>query len=193
MKFKNLVLASLLIGGITFQSCKNAEKKEVIEEPEIEVETVEEEPMMDNITTIAMENDNFSTLVTALKSADLVEVLNGDGPYTVFAPTNDAFAKVPENTLNSLLMEENKSKLQELLKYHVVSGKVMAEDVVKMINDNNGTYEITTLQGGKLIASLKDGNVVLKDEKGNMSTVVMADVDASNGVIHAIDAVVMQK
>lgn len=196
MKIKKIVLAALVIGSTTFQSCKNAEKKDINEEIEMKMDTdsVEiDEVEIKNITKTTTENDNFSTLVSALKSAELVETLNGDGPYTVFAPTNDAFAKIPEKTLNSLMMDDKKSELQSLLKYHVVSGKIMAADLIKAINDNNGMYEITTLQGGKLIASSKDDTVVLKDENGNMSTVITADVDASNGVVHAIDTVVMPK
>jgi len=191
MKFKNIVLASLFIGAVTFQSCKDAEKKEAKEE---EIEVVEvQEVEMDNIVTIAVENENFSTLVTAVKAADLVETLNGEGPFTVFAPTNDAFAKLPEAALLDLLKEENKSKLTSVLTYHVVAGKFMAADVVKAINDNDGMFEITTVQGAKLVAHMKDGKVMLKDENGNMSTIIMTDVEASNGVIHAIDTVVMTK
>jgi len=192
MKLKNLVLAAFVIGAFTFQSCKNAEKKEINEEVEMEVVDAEA-PMMENITTIAIGNENFSTLVTALKAAELVETLNGDGPFTVFAPTNDAFDKLPEGTVANLLKAENKATLSSVLTYHVVSGKLMAADVIKAINNNNGMFEVTTVQGGKLVASLQDGKVVLKDEKGNMSTIVMTDVEASNGVIHAIETVVMPK
>ncbi|MCL4156337.1 UNVERIFIED_CONTAM: hypothetical protein GTU68_046323 [Idotea baltica] len=131
-----------------------------------------------NIVGVAVANKNFTTLVAAVKAADLVATLSGDGPFTVFAPTNDAFAKLPEGTIATLLKPENKAKLTSILTYHVVAGKFDAA---------------ATVQGDSLIASLDGGNVMLKDEKGNMSKVVIADVAASNGVIHAIDSVVMPK
>lgn len=143
------------------------------------------------IVGVAASNDNFSTLVAAVKAADLVETLNSDGPFTVFAPTNDAFAKLPEGTVESLLKDENKATLASILTYHVVAGKFKAGDVVKAINDNGGKFVITTVNGEKLTAHIKDGNVMLKDAKGNSSTIIMTDVAASNGIIHAIDTVVM--
>ncbi len=147
----------------------------------------------ETIVGVAAGNENFSTLVAAVKAADLVGTLNSDGPFTVFAPTNDAFAALPAGTVDGLLKPESKDALTGILTYHVVSGKYEASDVIGAIEDNNGSFPVTTVQGGKIILSLKDGKVMLKDEKGNMSTVVMADVAASNGVIHAIDAVVMPK
>ena len=116
-----------------------------------------------------------------------------EGEYTVFAPTNDAFAAVPAASMDMLMNDDNKAKLQNLLKYHVVSGEWKADAVIKAINDNNNAYNVTTLAGENLVLSLKDGKVMVKDGKGKMATVVMADVDASNGVIHAIDKVVMPK
>ena len=143
------------------------------------------------IVGVAAGNENFSTLVAAVKAADLVGTLNSEGPFTVFAPTNEAFAKLPKGTVESLLKAENKATLSSILTYHVVAGKFMAEDVVKAIKDNNGKFEITTVNGEKLTAHLMDGKVMLKDAKGNNSTIILTDVDASNGVIHAIDSVVM--
>jgi uncharacterized surface protein with fasciclin (FAS1) repeats len=143
------------------------------------------------IVAIAAGNENFTTLVAAVKAAELIETLNSKGPFTVFAPVNDAFAKLPEGTVASLLKPENKETLSSILTYHVVSGKFMAADVVKAINANNGEFKITTVQGGVLTASLNGANVILTDTKGNKSTVVIDDVDDSNGVIHAIDTVVM--
>ena len=143
------------------------------------------------IVAIAAGNENFTTLVAAVKAAGLVETLNSEGPFTVFAPVNDAFAKLPEGTVASLLKEENKATLTSILTYHVVSGKFMAADVVKAIKINSGEFKITTVEGGLLTASLSDANVILTDSKGNKSTVVIADVNASNGVVHAIDTVVM--
>lgn len=143
------------------------------------------------IVGVAASNDNFSTLVAAVTAADLVATLNSDGPFTVFAPTNDAFSKLPEGTVESLLKDENKGTLTSILTYHVVAGKFMAADVLKAIKDNDGKFSITTVNGEKLTAYVKDGKVMLKDAKGNKSTIIMTDVDASNGVIHAIDQVVM--
>jgi len=143
------------------------------------------------IVGVAAGNENFSTLVAAVKAADLVGTLNSEGPFTVFAPTNEAFAKLPEGTVESLLKAENKATLSSILTYHVVAGKFMAEDVVKAIKDNKGKFEITTVNGEKLTAHIMDGKVMLKDSKGNNSTIILTDVGASNGVIHAIDSVVM--
>ncbi|WKK65648.1 fasciclin domain-containing protein [Lutimonas zeaxanthinifaciens] len=143
------------------------------------------------IVDVAVGNENFSTLVAAVKAADLVGTLNSEGPFTVFAPTNDAFARLPEGTVENLLKEENKSTLSAVLTYHVVAGEFKAADVLKAIKESGGMFEISTVNGEKLTAHLKDGKVMLKDAQGNMSTVIMTDVEASNGVIHAIDTVVM--
>lgn len=145
------------------------------------------------ITDIAIENENFSTLETAVVSAGLGETLSAEGPYTVFAPTNEAFSKLPEGKLDELTMEENKETLSGLLKYHVVSGKFLAADVKKAIEENNGTYEIATVNGANLTASIDGADIIITDANGNKAKVVQADVEASNGVIHGIDAVVMPK
>lgn len=145
------------------------------------------------ITDVAMGNPDFSTLVAAVKAADLVETLSGDGPFTVFAPTNAAFDKLPAGTVDGLLKPENKEKLKALLTYHVVAGKFDAAAVTDAITKGNGKYTVTTVQGQKIDLSMKDGKVMLTDANGKMATVVMADVAASNGVIHAIDSVVMPK
>ena len=144
-----------------------------------------------NIVEVAAGNEAFSTLVAAVKAADLVGTLSSAGPFTVFAPTNDAFAKLPQGTVESLLKPENKDALTGILTYHVVAGKFEAAAVIDAINANDGKFTVTTVQGGSIVLSLMDGNVILTDSKGGTATVVMADVAASNGVIHAIDAVVM--
>ena len=145
------------------------------------------------IVDVAASNENFTTLVAAVKAADLVSTLSSDGPFTVFAPTNDAFAKLPEGTVAGLLEPESKDTLTGILTYHVVSGKFDAAAVIDAVTKNGGKFTVNTVQGGAIIISLENGNVMLTDEKGNTSTVVMADVGASNGVIHAIDSVVMPK
>lgn len=146
-----------------------------------------------NIVGVAAGNDDFTTLVTAVKAADLVDTLSGDGPFTVFAPVNDAFAALPEGTVAGLLKPESKAALTGILTYHVVAGEYKAAAVIEAINGNDGSFTVTTVEGGAIELSLQDGKVMLKDEKGNSATVVMADVSASNGVIHAIDNVVMPK
>ena len=146
-----------------------------------------------DIVDTAVATDSLSTLVTAVKAADLVATLKSDGPFTVFAPTNDAFGKVPQATLSSLLKPENKQALTGVLTYHVVAGKLDSKAVAKAIKDGKGKAVLTTVQGGKLTAMLDGKNVVLMDENGNKSTVVMVDVKTSNGVVHVIDTVVLPK
>lgn len=144
-----------------------------------------------SIVDVAVGNKDFSTLVTALKAADLVGALQGDGPFTVFAPNNDAFAKVDEKTLGSLLAPKNKSTLAGILTYHVVSGKFVATDVMKALKDAGGTIELTTLNGAKIKVRKGTDGIYLKDQKGNYSKIAATDVMASNGVIHVIESVVM--
>ena len=145
----------------------------------------------ENIVGVAAGNDNFSTLVTAVKAADLVGTLSGEGPFTVFAPTNDAFTKLPEGTVAGLLKPESKAALTGVLTYHVVAGKFEAAAVIDVIKSNDGMFTVDTVEGSTITLSLEGGNVILTDANGNKSTVVIADVAASNGVIHAIDTVVM--
>ncbi|TDS17053.1 putative surface protein with fasciclin (FAS1) repeats [Maribacter caenipelagi] len=147
----------------------------------------------ETIVDVAVGNENFTTLVAAVTAADLVETLSSEGPFTVFAPVNSAFEALPAGTVESLLEPSSKDALSGLLTYHVVSGKYAAADVIKAITDNNGSFAVKTVQGGTIILSLNGDKVMLEDEKGNMVTVIIADVAASNGVIHAIDAVVMPK
>lgn len=137
-----------------------------------------------NIVGVASSDAQFSTLVTAVKAAGLVETLSGEGPFTVFAPTNDAFAKLPAGTVDSLLKPENVEQLKSILTYHVVPAKVMSSDL------SDGQV-VTTVQGANLKVSIANGEVTLTDAKGGVSKVVKADVAASNGVIHVIDTVVM--
>ena len=143
------------------------------------------------IVNVAIGNENFSTLVAAVKAADLVGVLDSEGPFTVFAPVNTAFEKLAEGTVATLLKPENKETLTAILTYHVVKGKFEAADVIGAIKKNNGSFTIPTVQGGNLVATIKDGKVILTDVAGNISTIVITDVPASNGIIHAIDSVVM--
>ena len=145
------------------------------------------------IVDVAVNNKDFSTLVTALKAADLVGALQGDGPFTVFAPTNDAFAKLDSKTLSSLLEKENQKALANILTYHVVSGKLAASDVVAALKKGNGSVDLTALNGQVINVMQKDGKIWLKDSNGNYSEIVATDVMGSNGVIHVINTVVMPK
>ena len=194
MRTRNLMIAFAVTGLVFSTACANNKEKTPKETNEITTEKVVETKVVDttpNIVGVAVANENFSTLVAAVKAAGLVETLSGNGPFTVFAPVNAAFDKLPEGTVSGLLKPESKEALTSLLTYHVVAGKFMAADVVKAIGDNNGNFSIPTVQGGTLIASLNDGNVILTDAKGNTCTIIITDVAASNGVIHAIDTVVM--
>jgi len=146
-----------------------------------------------NIIETAVASNDHSTLVAAIKAADLVGVLSGEGPFTVFAPTNAAFDKLPEGTVQTLLKSENKLTLQGILTYHVVSGKFNAKDVIALIKNGNGKAIIPTVNGGKLTAMIIDGSVYIADENGNKAKVTAADLDQTNGVIHVIDSVVLPK
>jgi len=144
-----------------------------------------------DIVDIAASNDQFNTLVVAVKTAGLVNTLKSDGPFTVFAPTNAAFAKIPEATLKSLLQPEGKDALTKILTYHVVAGEFTATDVITAIKSSGGEFTIKTVSGDKLVASLSGDTVILTDEKGGISAITKTDIDASNGVIHVIDSVVI--
>lgn len=142
-----------------------------------------------NIIENAVNSKDHTTLVAAVQAAGLVDALTGPGPFTVFAPTNAAFAKLPAGTVETLLKPENKATLAGILTYHVVPGKVSATDLVAMIEQGGGKAELTTLNGGKLVAHMMDGKVTLMDAAGGMATVTQADVYQSNGVIHVTDTV----
>jgi uncharacterized surface protein with fasciclin (FAS1) repeats len=146
-----------------------------------------------NIIENAVNSKDHTTLVAAVKAAGLVETLQGEGPFTVFAPTNGGFDKLPKGTVETLLKEENKSMLTGVLTYHVVPGKLDSKTIADMIKAGNGKAELTTVQGGKLWLWMKGNKLVLKDEKGGMATVTIKDVYQSNGVIHVIDSVVLPK
>lgn len=161
---------------------KTTTNTEIVTQKKEEVQKIEEKDATKKeektIVDIAVGNKDFETLVTAVKKAGLVETLSGEGPFTVFAPTDDAFAKIPEETLNAILAD--KEKLTSILTYHVVAGKVMAKDVVKLTS-------ATTLQGQDLTVKVNaDGTVMINNAK-----VVMTDIEASNGVIHVIDTVLL--
>ena len=141
----------------------------------------------------AVNSKDHTTLVAAVKAAGLVETLKGAGPFTVFAPTNAAFAALPAGTVDTLLKPENKAMLSGILTYHVVAGKVDAAALTKMITDGKGTASFKTVAGGTLTAKTAGGKVMIMDEKGGSATVTIADVYQSNGVIHVVDKVLLPK
>jgi uncharacterized surface protein with fasciclin (FAS1) repeats len=144
-----------------------------------------------NIIENAVNSKDHTTLVAAVKAAGLVETLQSAGPFTVFAPTNAAFEKLPAGTVETLLKPENKATLSSVLTYHVVAGRMSSKDVAKAIKAGKGKAEFKTVQGGTLTAMMSGKDVVLKDSKGNTSKITIVDVNQSNGVIHVIDTVVM--
>lgn len=176
-----MALLALTVGQIAF-----AQEKTV---------TVGGAPMYPskNIIENAVNSKDHTTLVAAVKAAGLVETLSGKGPFTVFAPTNKAFDKLPKGTVETLVKPENKKTLQGILTYHVVAGKWSADDLMKKIKDGGGKASLTTVAGGKLTAWVKGKKIGITDEKGGTAWVTIADVFQSNGVIHVIDTVLMPK
>lgn len=146
-----------------------------------------------NIVENALNSPVHTTLVAAVKAAGLAETLMGKGPFTVFAPTNDAFAKLPAGTVDTLVMPENKATLTKILTYHVVAGRMDAKKIMKAIEKGNGKASFKTVSGGTLWASMHNGGVMLTDEKGGTAMVTTADVYQKNGVIHVVDTVVMPR
>ncbi|GAB3993501.1 fasciclin domain-containing protein [Spirosoma daeguense] len=179
LKFTFALLSLLAIGQVSF-----AQEKTVM---------VGGAPMYPskNIVENAVNSKDHTTLVAAVKAAGLVETLSGPGPFTVFAPTNKAFEKLPKGTVETLVKPENKQTLTGILTYHVVSGRMSAEDLMKAIKDGGGKATLTTVAGGTLTAMQKGKKIELTDAKGGMSTVTIPDVFQSNGVIHVIDTVLM--
>ncbi|PYS74416.1 MAG: fasciclin [Acidobacteria bacterium] len=143
------------------------------------------------IVANAMNSADHTTLVAAVKAVGLVDTLNGKGPFTVFAPTNDAFAQLPAGTVDMLLKPENKAMLTKVLTYHVVAGKWDAKALARLIKKGNGQARLKTVSGGTLTAMMNGNNIIVRDEKGGRATVTIADVYQSNGVIHVVNAVLM--
>lgn len=141
----------------------------------------------------AVNSKDHTTLVAAVKAAGLVDTLKSAGPFTVFAPTNEAFSKLPAGTVEGLLKPEAKATLTKILTYHVVAGKIDSKALINMIKKGKGTASMKTVSGGTLMAMMQGSDVILKDENGAMSKVTIADVYQKNGVIHVVDSVVMSK
>lgn len=146
-----------------------------------------------NIIENAVNSKDHTTLVAAVKAAGLVETLQGKGPFTVFAPTNEAFAKLPKGTVETLLKPENKAQLTKILTCHVVAADAMSSAIEKMIKDDKGTHDVKTVGGCILKAKESMGKITLTDEAGGVAHVTIADVKQSNGVIHVIDKVLLPK
>lgn len=144
-----------------------------------------------NIIENAVNSKDHTTLVAAVKAAGLVETLEGDGPFTVFAPTNEAFDKLPAGTVDNLVKPENKATLTKILTYHVVAGRMSSADLMAKVKEGNGKTELTTVEGGKLWVMQKGKKLYLVDEKGGQSWITIADVNQSNGVIHVVNTVLM--
>ncbi len=190
-------LAAALLGSVALTACQAADDAPAVtaEVPAVAEATEEAsapEVVPNTIVTIAAGTDDLSTLVAAVTAAGLVDTLNSDGPFTVFAPVNSAFDKLPDGTVASLLEPAQKDALTGVLTYHVVAGEVMASDLVAAISaEEDGVFDITTVNGAVLSASIVDGAPILTDANGNTSAITATDVDASNGVVHLIDSVVM--
>jgi uncharacterized surface protein with fasciclin (FAS1) repeats len=185
MKVRTIVMAGLMAASI---AAAGAQEKMMV--------MVGGESMFPtkNIIANAVNSKDHTTLVAAVKAAGLVETLEGAGPFTVFAPTNAAFAKLPAGTVEMLLKPESKSALTKVLTYHVVAGKLDAEALMKKVRDGNGSAELMTVSGGKLwVLANGPRNLVLKDEKGMTSEISTYDVYQSNGVIHVVTSVLMPK
>ncbi|GAA0272731.1 fasciclin domain-containing protein [Alteraurantiacibacter aestuarii] len=185
------ILTTLLAGAaFSLSACSEAAEAPVADDAAMADQTANSQAT-GTIVDVAVGNEDFSTLVAAVQAAGLVDTLSGAGPFTVFAPTNAAFAALPEGVVEELTTNDTET-LASILTYHVVAGEVLAADVLAAIEGaGDAGFAITTVNGATLTATLVDGNVVLTDAAGNTATVVATDVDASNGVIHVIDTVLM--
>lgn len=175
------VIAVLLIGGGIIWAMNRNDDSQQSSQPQ---QTDQMTQSSKTIVVVASDTPSLSTLVSAVKAANLVDTLQDNGPYTVFAPTNEAFEALPKGTLATLLKPENQDKLKSILTYHVVAGKVMSSDL-------KDGQEITTVEGSKITVSIEDGKVYLTDATGNKVMVQQADIDAKNGVVHTIDGVLL--
>jgi uncharacterized surface protein with fasciclin (FAS1) repeats len=182
---KNLILTAFAVITMAFTTQVYAQKNPMVGGAAMYAT----KDIVDN----AVNSKDHTTLVAAVKAAGLVETLKGTGPFTVFAPTNAAFDKLPAGTVNNLVKPENKATLTKILTYHVVAGKMDSKAIAKAIKAGGGKAELKTVEGGKLWAWMEGKKLVLKDEKGGMSTVTIADVYQKNGVIHVVDTVLMPK
>ncbi|MFT3680366.1 MAG: fasciclin domain-containing protein [Ferruginibacter sp.] len=185
MKIVLLFAAGVFSAGVSFAQAETMSKEKTVE-----VGGAMMYPSKD-IVSNAMNSKDHTTLVAAVKAAGLVETLQSPGPFTVFAPTNEAFNMLPQGTVPALLKPENKATLTGVLTYHVVAGKYTAGDIAALIKKGNGTASLKTVAGGTLWLTMKGKKLAIKDEKGGWAFVTIKDVNQSNGVIHVIDHVLM--
>ncbi|MBS1531759.1 MAG: fasciclin domain-containing protein [Bacteroidetes bacterium] len=179
---KKIIIAAFALAAIAFGPNAFAQTKMVGGAPMYPTK---------NIVENAVNSKDHTTLVAAVKAAGLVETLEGDGPFTVFAPTNEAFSKLPGGTVDNLVKPENKATLTKILTYHVVSGRLSAGDLMAKVKEGNGKAGLTTVEGGKLWVMQKGKKLYLVDEKGGKSWITISDVNQSNGVIHVVNTVLM--
>ena len=201
-KFKSLALmaAIALFSNASFAQMDKMESKEKM--GKMKMKGKKEKAVMvggaamypsKNIVENAVNSKDHTTLVAAVKAAGLVETLQSAGPFTVFAPTNEAFNLLPAGTVDNLVKPESKKTLTTILTYHVVSGKLNSWDIAKLIKEGNGSATLKTVSGGNLYASRKGNNIIIKDENGGKSMITIKDVNQSNGVIHVVDHVLLPK
>jgi len=184
---KILVLITLLLAGfihIATAQCSSSSKHKKVKSYS---------RTHQDIVDIAIGSDVHTTLVAAVKAAGLVSTLKGDGPFTVFAPTNLAFERLPEGTVETLLKPSNKSALVDVLTYHVIPAKVSAKSLIAAIEASGGSFEMSTVQGNNLVATMRENHVVLTDTQGNISKITTTDLKATNGYVHVIDQVILPK
>ncbi|WP_394729641.1 fasciclin domain-containing protein [Altererythrobacter sp. GH1-8] len=188
---KKLTLALASAASLAVAACAETETQDTMADEASADMTTNADTAAGTIVEVAQGNDDFSTLVAAVTAAELGETLSGEGPFTVFAPSNAAFEKLPEGTVKTLTTEDTET-LGTILKYHVVAGNVDAATLTQAITDaGDEGYTVETVGGGTLTAAVVDGKVVLTDATGGTATVTATDVAASNGVIHVIDTVLM--
>ena len=182
MTMMKTLTAAVLFAGTTVPALQAAENPMVGGAPMYADKTIVEN---------AVNSADHTTLVAAVQAAGLVDTLSGPGPFTVFAPTNDAFDELPDGLVNALLQEENLSQLQLVLTCHVVAADAMSDAIAGMISNAGGAYPIRTVGGCTMTGRMENGNIVIEDPRGRVATVTIADVDQSNGVIHVIDRVLL--
>ncbi len=199
------ILVILFLGFFVFTSCEDGKKKAEEEKESLERQEAEraaelqaEEERMEweanSIAAKTMEDDSLSSFSGALQNAELAQTFTEEeGPYTIFAPTNEAFEKVDQAILDTLMKSENREMLSDVLKYHVVEDEITAKELSERIDEGNGEYSLTTLTGTSLTALKSGDDILLKGENGNTAKITKTDLEASNGVIHQIDGVVMRK
>lgn len=192
MKLRTLAIAALSIGMLGATAVNVSADKMSKTENTVMVGGAPMFPSK-NIIENAVNSKDHTTLVAAVKAAGLVKTLQGKGPFMVFAPTNDAFAKLPAGTVEALVKPENKAKLVKILTYHVVSANALSDAIKKMVSDDGGKHTVKTVAGGDLTVSVRGDKIFLTDEQGGIAQVTIADVRQSNGVIHVIDSVLLPK